>query len=129
VSIRIVTDSNCDLPPDIVQEYGITVVPMYINIGTESYLDGVDMSRQEFYEGLSHFKSHPMTSAPGPGTFVETYEKMAGEGARGDAGHRDARRAGGRRFCGHTSARSVAAPSQRKECTWVRQVLQEGLYA
>ena len=81
MSIRIVTDSNCDLPPDIIQKYGITVVPMYINIGTESYLDGVDMSRQEFYEGLSHFKSHPMTSAPGPGTFVDTYEKLADEGA------------------------------------------------
>jgi DegV family protein with EDD domain len=83
MSVRVVTDSNCDLPPDIVQDYGITVVPMYINIGTESYLDGVEMSRQEFYEGLSHFQSHPMTSAPGPGTFVETYEKLADEGATG----------------------------------------------
>jgi DegV family protein with EDD domain len=81
MSIRIVTDSNCDLPADIVQEYAITVVPMYINIGAESYLDGVEMSRGEFYEGLPHFKAHPMTSAPGPGTFVETYERLAGEGA------------------------------------------------
>jgi DegV family protein with EDD domain len=81
MSIRIVTDSNCDLPKSIIQEYGITVVPMYINIGTKSYLDGVDMSRQEFYEGLPHFDTHPMTSVPGPGTFVETFEKLAAEGA------------------------------------------------
>jgi DegV family protein with EDD domain len=81
VSIRIVTDSNCDLPQAMVDEFGITVVPMYINIGTESYLDGVEMSRQEFYEGLPHFDTHPMTSVPGPGVFVETFETLAAEGA------------------------------------------------
>jgi len=81
MSIRIVTDSNCDLPEEIVSKFGITVVPMYINIGAESYLDGVTMSRQEFYEGLPHFDSHPMTSVPGPGTFVETFERLATEGA------------------------------------------------
>lgn len=79
--IRIITDSNCDLPPELVQEYGVTVVPMYINIGPKSYLDGVEMSRQEFYEGLPHFETHPMTSVPGPGTFVQAYEELAAEGA------------------------------------------------
>jgi DegV family protein with EDD domain len=81
MSIRIVTDSNCDLPQSLVEECNISVVPMYINIGAESYLDGVTMSRQEFYEGLPHFDSHPMTSAPGPGTFVETFDQLAAEGA------------------------------------------------
>jgi DegV family protein with EDD domain len=65
----------------MVDEYGITVVPMYINIGSESYLDGVTMSRQEFYEGLPHFDSHPMTSVPGPGTFIETFDKLDAAGA------------------------------------------------
>ena len=67
MSIRIVTDSNCDLPQAMVDEYGITVVPMYINIGSESYLDGVTMSRQEFYEGLPHFRqpSHDVGSRAG----------------------------------------------------------------
>jgi DegV family protein with EDD domain len=81
MSIRIVTDSNCDLPQAMVDEFGITVVPMYINIGSKSYLDGVTMSRQEFYEGLPHFDAHPMTSVPGSGVFVETFEKLASEGA------------------------------------------------
>ena len=81
MSMRIVTDSNCDLPQELVEEYGITVVPMYINIGAESYLDGVTMSRQEFYEGLPHFKSHPMTSVPGPGAFIETFDRLKAEGA------------------------------------------------
>jgi DegV family protein with EDD domain len=81
MSIRVVTDSSCDLPQALVDEYAITVVPLYINIGHESYLDGVEMSRQEFYEGLPGFDVHPMTSAPGPGTFVESFDRLADEGA------------------------------------------------
>jgi DegV family protein with EDD domain len=81
MSIRIVTDSNCDLPPEMVQEHKISIVPLYINIGTESYLDGTEISRQEFYEGLPNFKSHPTTSVPGIGAFLEVYRNLAGEGA------------------------------------------------
>jgi len=81
VSIRIVTDSNCDLPQSVVDRYQIVVIPFYINIGTESYLDGVQMSRAEFYEGLPDFESHPMTSVPGPGTFIEVFDALAAEGA------------------------------------------------
>jgi DegV family protein with EDD domain len=81
MTIRIVTDSNCDLPQETSKEYGITVVPFYINIGAKSYLDGVEMSRAEFYEGLPTFGSQPMTSAPGPGVMVKTYEQLAAEGA------------------------------------------------
>ena len=81
MTIRIVTDSTCDLPKEIAAQHGITVVPLYINFGTESYLDGVDMSREEFYEGLPDFDAHPMTSVPGPGVFVETFDTLASEGA------------------------------------------------
>jgi DegV family protein with EDD domain len=81
MSIRIVTDSNCDLPQAMVDEHAITVLPFYINIGPESYLDVVEMSRADFYEGLPDFEAQPMTSVPGPGTFVEVYDKLADEGA------------------------------------------------
>ena len=81
MAIRIITDSNCDLPADLIEQYGIVVIPMYINIGAESYLDGVEMSREDFYEGLPDFDAHPMTSVPGPGVFVENFEALASEGA------------------------------------------------
>jgi DegV family protein with EDD domain len=81
MAIRIVTDSNCDLPQAVVDRYQIVVIPFYINIGTESYLDGVQMSRAQFYEGLPDFESHPMTSVPGPGTLIEVFEALAAEGA------------------------------------------------
>ena len=48
----IVTDSTCDLPPAIIERFGIAVVPLYINFGRESYLDGVDLSREAFYARL-----------------------------------------------------------------------------
>ncbi len=81
MSIRIVTDSSCDLPGDIIASFGISVVPMYVNVGTDSFLDGVDMSRQQFYEGLPQFEVHPTTSVPAPGQFVKVYEQLAAEGA------------------------------------------------
>lgn len=81
MSIRIVTDSNNDLPEELIARYGITVIPFYINVGTKSYLDGVEMSHAEFYERLPTFESHPMTSVPGPGVMVKTYERLAAEGA------------------------------------------------
>lgn len=81
MSLKIVTDSTCDLPEDVVADLGITVVPLYINVGQESYLDGVDMSREEFYQQLPHFEHHPQTASPGPEMFRETYERLADEGA------------------------------------------------
>jgi DegV family protein with EDD domain len=81
MSIRIVTDSNCDLPEEVIAHYGVHVVPLYINVGTRSYLDGVEMSRQEFYERLADFEEHPTTAVPGEGTFVTAYERLAAEGA------------------------------------------------
>lgn len=79
--IKIVTDSACDLSAELVEEYDITVVPVYVNIGNESYLDGVEITRKEFYTNLPNFKHHPTTSAPGIDSFVKTYKKLAENGA------------------------------------------------
>jgi DegV family protein with EDD domain len=81
MSIRIVTDSTCDLPAEIVAQYGITVVPLYINVGSESYLDGVELSREEFYERLPGWDTLPTTATPGPQRFIQAYKKLAAEGA------------------------------------------------
>lgn len=81
MSIRIVTDSSCDLPEELAATHGITIVPLYINIGQQSYLDGVEMTHEQFYEGLPHFGAHPTTSVPGPGQFVKVYDQLAEAGA------------------------------------------------
>lgn len=81
MTIKIVTDSTCDLPPEIVREHAVTVLPLYINIGSASYLDGVDLTRQEFYTRLPDYETFPKTAAPGTGQFSEVYNRLAGEGA------------------------------------------------
>jgi DegV family protein with EDD domain len=81
VSIRIVTDSTCDLPESVIARHGVTVVPLYINIGQKGYLDGVELSRQEFYERLPTYNPLPTTATPGTGLFHKAYEKLASEGA------------------------------------------------
>ena len=81
MKIGIVTDSTCDLPPDLIEKHQITVVPLYINIGEQSYLDQVDITRREFYQNLPDYRPHPTTSTPGIHTFQQAYEKLASEGA------------------------------------------------
>lgn len=81
MNIKIVTDSTCDLPEAIIKAYDITVLPLYINIGDQSYLDGIELTREQFYEQLPGYHTSPTTSAPGTGTFVKAYERLAKEGA------------------------------------------------
>lgn len=81
--IKIVVDSACDLPQGTREQYDITVTPNYINLGDRSLLDGVDISREEFYQQLPHFKQFPTTAAPGPDQFLQTYETLADQGADG----------------------------------------------
>jgi len=81
MSIRVVTDSTCDLPESVVAEHDITVIPAYVNIGDQSYLDGVELSRQEFYRRLPDWESLPTTAVPGPEVFGQAYERLADEGA------------------------------------------------
>ena len=82
MSIRIVTDSTCDLPSQIIQELGIEVIPLYINFEKESFLDGVEISREEFYSRLPFESKPPTTSIPGTETIRHLYEKLAKEGAK-----------------------------------------------
>ncbi len=78
--VRIVTDSACDLPKDLIKAHQIHVVPLYINIGNKSYLDGVDMDHKTFYSNLNNFPYHPQTAAPGPDTFIKTYDQLSDHG-------------------------------------------------
>lgn len=81
MSIAIVTDSTCDLPQEIVDARNITVVPLYIHFGKQGYLDGVDISRQEFYRRLAISRELPQTAAPGPDLFLDAFTAAAANGA------------------------------------------------
>ena len=81
MKIALVTDSTADLPQEVVRKYDIGVVPMYINVGEKSYLDGVNISREEFYTRLPNFKPHPTTAVPGIDAFVNVFKRAIDKGA------------------------------------------------
>ncbi|HJM88310.1 MAG TPA: DegV family protein [Dehalococcoidia bacterium] len=81
MSIRIVTDSTADLPAGLAAERRITVVPLTVMFGDNSFLDGVDIDTAEFFHRLPDEPQPPTTSQPSPAAFREIYERLAAEGA------------------------------------------------
>lgn len=81
MTIKIVTDSTCDLPAAVVQGLGVTVIPLYINIGDQGFLDGIEISRNEFYTNLATYPFHPTTGTPGPQAFLDAFDALADQGA------------------------------------------------
>jgi DegV family protein with EDD domain len=80
--VRIVTDSTCDLPAWVISRYGIYLVPLYINVGNNGYLDGIDMTRETFYTKLLTFPVQPTTAVPSMQKFRAIYDALADEGAK-----------------------------------------------
>jgi len=79
MTVKIVTDSVADLPPQVVKELGITVIPLNVRFGGEIYRDGIDLTAEQFYRRLTYDKTLPVTSVPSPATFAEAYDKLAEE--------------------------------------------------
>jgi DegV family protein with EDD domain len=79
MTVKIITDSLGDIPAEYLKKYDITVIPICVLFGTESYRDGVDMTTAQFYERLVSSKVHPTTAVPALGAFIEAYEKVAKE--------------------------------------------------
>jgi DegV family protein with EDD domain len=75
-----VTDSTCDLPDELVEKLGISVVPLYIRVNSRSYREGIDLTWQELYEKISTGPELPTTSQPSPGDFFSVYEKIVENG-------------------------------------------------
>jgi DegV family protein with EDD domain len=83
MGVRIVTDSTADIPADIAEKLGITVVPLTVFFGEEAFLDGVELDNAGFYRKLASSKDLPRTSQPAPAKFQETYTRLIDEGANG----------------------------------------------
>ncbi|MFC1902722.1 DegV family protein [Chloroflexota bacterium] len=79
MGVKVVTDSVSDIPSGVAKELGITVVPLYVHFGTESYRDSIDLTADKFYHKLVHSNTLPSTSVPAIGTFVEVYDRLAKE--------------------------------------------------
>lgn len=80
--VAIVTDSASDLPPDVAREAGITVVPLIVSFGDESFKAGVELSTEAFWERmLAPSAPFPTTAAASPGDFQVTYQSLFDGGA------------------------------------------------
>lgn len=80
--ITIITDSTCDIPALWRTQFNIITVPLTIVWGDQQYLDGVDMTAEEFYARLPESEQHPTTSQPTPQNFRDAYEQAANNGAQ-----------------------------------------------
>ncbi|TET68736.1 MAG: DegV family protein, partial [Dehalococcoidia bacterium] len=79
MAVKIVTDSLSDITSDLAQKLGITVVPLTVFFGQESFLDRVTITTDEFYDKLTQGTIWPTTTQPPPGDFVNVYNKLAKE--------------------------------------------------
>jgi DegV family protein with EDD domain len=75
--VKLVTDSVSDLPPEVVKDLEITVIPLNVQFGSETYRDRVDLTAEDFYHKLERSSTLPTTSAPGPGFFAEVFDDLA----------------------------------------------------
>lgn len=80
MALRIVTDSTADLSAELRREYGIEMVPLTVQFGTDSFKDVVEMSIDEFWATLKTSPHHPKTAQPAPGDFLEVYQRLHAEG-------------------------------------------------
>ena len=79
--VRIVTDSACDLPQSVADEFGIEIVPLTIRIDGDEYVDRRDLSVAEFWTKCAASPTLPETAAPAPGQFENTYRQLVADGA------------------------------------------------
>mgnify|MGYP000395084409 CR=1 FL=1 len=80
MKIGLVTDSPADLPLDLADSYGIEVIPAILIIEGQEYVDGVDITREQFYTRLPAMRHHPTTAAPSPLDFAARYQKLLADG-------------------------------------------------
>jgi len=75
MTVKVITDSTSDMPEGLTEELGIRIVPIYLRFGSETYRDGIDITRDEFYSRLTSSPLHPATSQPNPEDFTSVYRE------------------------------------------------------
>ena len=79
MTVKIITDSTSDITDGLANELGITVIPLTVSFGSDSYLDRVEMTTDDFYHRLTSENIFPKTTQPSPNKFAEAYNRLAME--------------------------------------------------
>lgn len=82
-NVHVVTDSACDFSREVAGEHGITIVPLSIRFGEEEFVDGRDLTTDEFWAKCKASAVLPETAAPSPGAFQEAFLAASEAGADG----------------------------------------------
>ena len=77
MAVQIVTDSTSDIPPQLIKELDISVVPIYVQVGNKFLRDGMDISHDEIYDNVREGSIKTTTSQPNPQDFADVYQKLA----------------------------------------------------
>jgi DegV family protein with EDD domain len=83
VTVKVVTDSACDLPQELADELGIAIVPLTIRFGAEEFVDRRDLTSSQFWERCAASPTLPETAAPAPGAFEAAFRDAAAAGHEG----------------------------------------------
>lgn len=83
MTVKVITDSSCDLPQELADELGITIVPLSIRFGEEEFVDRKDLTPDEFWARVDKSPTLPETAAPSPGAFEEAFRAAAADGHDG----------------------------------------------
>src|ERR1044071_9407530 len=80
MKLGIVTDSTCDLPKYLVEQYELEVIPSILVIDGKEYADGINITREDFYRRLPSLQTQPTTAAPSIGDFSTRYDALLTRG-------------------------------------------------
>lgn len=80
-TVKIVTDSACDIDPIVLEKAGVRMVPLTVFFGEESYLDAFEMRGKVFWDKLRTYEGLPRTSQPSVGEFLEVYKALTDDGS------------------------------------------------
>ncbi|MFZ1041133.1 MAG: DegV family protein [Anaerolineales bacterium] len=81
-SIALMTDSTCDIPEELIQQYGITIIPELVIWGDQTFRDRIDITPQAFYERIEKDPVMPTTTLPTPVEFEKAYKDAIAQGAK-----------------------------------------------
>ncbi|MBR4342497.1 MAG: DegV family protein [Lachnospiraceae bacterium] len=78
--VRILSDSTCDLSPELIKKYDIGIIPLHVYLGNDEYLDGVNIQTEKIYQWSNSTGSTPKTSAPTPEEVETVFKKHLDNG-------------------------------------------------
>ena len=80
MKVKIISDSTCDLSPQLIEKYDIEILPLYVNMGSKVLRDGVEVTPDDIYDYVAKTGVLPKTAAPNLGNYLDLFNKWKAQG-------------------------------------------------